>query len=299
MKFRFLLGIAIMAIISGISAQAGTVSFADLLKRKVNGESLKIAYGSDPDQFGELWLPAGPGPHPVAIAIHGGCWQESLPGTELTAYIAADLQRSGIAVWNLEYRRLGGKVSTGYPEMFLDVGNGIDYLRKIAPTYKLDLSRVAVIGHSAGGHLALWATARGNIGKDSPLYNADPLKISVVVTLAGINDLEAYRETGADACGGPGIIDRVVNGTKRKNPYVDTSPAMMLPLGIAQVIVSGTLDPIVPAPLARSYAAKAKNAGDKVEVVEFNDAGHFELIDPQSAAWAKIKPIILERLRTR
>jgi len=295
MTVRILLVLTLMAIIFGVvQARTATIGYTDLLKRPATRDFAKIAYGTDPNQFGELWLPAGPGPFPVVIIIHGGCWLESLPGTELTAYIAADLRAAGTAVWNLEYRRLSDQNPVGYPDMFLDIANGVDYLRKIAPAHRLDLSNITAVGHSAGGHLALWAAGRDRLKKESPLYMPEPLKIQKVVTLGGINDLQAYKETNSSACG-PAVIDRLIDSGNRDNPYADTSPAAMLPLGIDQAVVSGALDPIVPAALGRDYAEKAKSAGDKVEAVAFEGAGHFELIDPQSQAWPKIRSIITEK----
>jgi len=114
------------------------------------------------------------------------------------------------------------------------------------------------------------------------------------VSLAGINDLRAYRAAGPDACGGPGTIDRLVGASSRPQADVfsDTSPASLIPLGVRQAIVSGALDAIVPASFGGDYAAAAAAAGDPVEAVTIADAGHFELIDPRSSAWTRIRSII-------
>jgi acetyl esterase/lipase len=269
-------------------------SFGDLLARKRAGPDKRVAYGADPAQHGELWLPAGKGPHPVVALLHGGCWQGSLPGTELMDYLAEDLRKAGVAVWNLEYRRLG-MAGGGYPGTFADVAAGMDHLRKIQKEYWLDLTHLVACGHSAGGQLALWAAARKRLPKASALYAADPLLPRAAVSLAGINDLAEYRASGAGACGGPATIDALVGAKSRKDSdlYADTSPAALLPLGIPQLVISGALDPIVPAPLGKAYAAKALKAGDRVEELVIDGSGHFELIDPQSAAWAAIRPKLL------
>ena len=190
---------------SSASAEKPRLSFADLLSRERPLADRRIAYGSDPNQFGELWMPRRPRRARVVVVIHGGCWQAALPGLELMNGVAADLRRRGYAVWNIEYRRLGAP-GGGYPGTFDDVGRAIDFLRVISRTDSLDLGHVVVLGHSAGGHLALWAAGRSRLPSESPLSTAHPLRIGGVITLAGINDLAAYRESGPDACGGPATI---------------------------------------------------------------------------------------------
>lgn len=290
----FLFGMMLLgSMINVLIAKAAPISFSDLLDRERSVATKKLAYGAGPDQFGELWMPDGPGPHQVVVLIHGGCWLEDLPGVELMAYMAEDLRRGGFAVWNLEYRRLSHP-GAGYPGTFLDIANGMDYLRRIADADKLDLSHVIIIGHSAGGHLGLWAAARARIKPASPLYGDNPLAVKAVITLAGINDLAAYRDHGPSACGGPDTIDRLIDAQGRtgQDIYADTSPAALLPLGVEQVIVSGSLDPIVPAPFGSDYGAAAKTAGDRVTIQEIANAGHFDLIDPRSDAWKQIKGVL-------
>ena len=279
-------------------AVADPISFMDLLARPRPAATARIHYGNAPSQFADLWLPDGNGPHPVVAMLHGGCWRADLPGVDLMAYAADDLRRRGIAVWNIEYRRLG-EAGGGYPSTFEDVAAAVDWLRKIADANKLDLKNVVAVGHSAGGQLALWAAARPRLPKASALRNGDPLPIKAVVSLAGIDDLAAYRASGPPACGGPRVID-LLDGTGSRSPwdiFTDTSPAEMLPLGVPQTIVSGALDPIVPAPFGRAYAAKAKAAGDPVQEITLAGAGHFELIDPQSRAFEQIRSIIRQYLK--
>lgn len=264
------------------------VTFRQLMERPRARADRRVAYGPGPLQFGELWLPEGRGPHPVVVLIHGGCWRADLPGLELTDYMAEDLRRSGAAVWNLEYRRLGHD-GGGYPGTFEDVAKGVDHLRTLARPNRLDLRRVVFAGHSAGGHLALWAAMRPNLPRTSPLHEARPLGPRAVVTLAGINDLEAYRATGPDACGGPETIDRLVGAPGRAAPFADTSPAVLRPTRTPQAVVSGALDPIVPSRFGRDYATAAAGAGARVRAVELAGAGHFELIDPTSAVWPRVK----------
>lgn len=296
-SFYFLL----LIVLSGLpmtSAIASPVDFAELLARDRPTTPYHLHYGNEPDQFGELWLPATSELHPVVVMIHGGCWQENLPGLELMDYIADDLRRNNIAVWNIEYRRLGVR-GAGYPGTFLDIGNGVDYLRQIAETYKLDLSQVVFLGHSAGGHLALWAAARHRLPPKSALYINNPLAVKAVVSLAGISDLATYHDTGPEACGGPSTIDHLISapGHTGSIAYSDTSPASLLPLGVEQLVASGELDPIVPARFGGLYGNAAQQAGDNVDITNIPYTGHFEFIDPKSKAWAQIKSYLLDRLR--
>lgn len=265
------------------------ITFSQLLAQPRAAADQRIAYGPDSLQFGELWLPRGRGRHPVIVLIHGGCWRADLPGLELMDYMAADLRDRGYAVWNLEYRRIGHP-GGGYPGTFQDIAAGLDHLRAIAPQNRLDLRRVAVSGHSAGGHLALWSAARDRLPPESPLRTADPLPIRGVVSLAGIADLDAYRRTGPDACGGPSTIDGLVGVQRpgRRDVFADTSPPALLPLRDLQVVISGALDPIVPPRFGQDYTVTASAAGDPARSVVLEGAGHFELIDPTSAVWPSV-----------
>jgi len=157
---------------------------------------LRITYGDDPSQFGDLYLPDNKdGLHPVVFLLHGGCWRAQY-GLEPIGGMARALSNLGVAVWSLEYRRLGN--GGGWPNTFLDVKKGADLLRDIADKHLLDLNRVVAVGHSAGGHLALWSAARGNLKPESELYTENPLKFQSVVALAPVCDLE--RAVAWDIC---------------------------------------------------------------------------------------------------
>ncbi len=263
------------------------------------GAGERIPYGPEPSQFGELTLPPheGVGKLPVVVMVHGGCWLRPFTLGMMDGLVA-DMQRQGVAVWNVEYRELG-ETGGGYPGTYLDVGHAVDALRSIASRYPLDLTKVVVVGHSAGGHLALWAAARARVPNDSPIAMSQPLPIAGVVSLAGVTDLQAYRESASIWCGGSSTIDQMTGAKERvgQNVYADTSPAALLPIGVPQIIAFGELDSIVSSSLARAYAKAAAASGDRVETIDLPYAGHFDLIDPSSTAWQQVRQKILALLR--
>ncbi|WP_440959276.1 alpha/beta hydrolase family protein [Oceanicaulis sp. LC35] len=267
-------------------ADARPISWQNLLDRERAPADARIEYGEGEEQYGELWLPDGDGPFPLVIMIHGGCWQAAIPGTILQDQLNADLKDRGIAVWNITYPRLGHETG-GYPGTFESVAWGVDYARQLTRDYPIDPRRTVLMGHSAGGHLALWAAARGQL-QDTPLYVEDPFIPNGVITLAGINDLELYRAEGPGRCGEPDTVDALIAGHPGDTPYADTSPDQLLPMHVEQVIMSGDLDPIVPPLFGAAYAAEAEAAGDTVTEITLENAGHFELIDPTAPAWAVI-----------
>lgn len=282
-----LLGAALASSVP-LRARASLLTYHDLLALGPPLADRRIAYGPLPDQFGELWLPAHRlRPKPI-ILIHGGCWRADLPGLELMNFVAADLRRRGFAVWNIEYRRLGG--DGGWPATFDDVAQAVDFLRVLARAENLDLGRVTAVGHSAGGQLALWAAGRHALPSDHSPRSRQPLHIAAVTTLAGINDLYEYRTHGPDACGGPKVIDELIGAPVRglDTALRESSPPRLLPLKASQAVISGALDPIVPPRFGHAYATKARAAGDRVTEVVIPSAGHFELIDPAAPAWGRV-----------
>jgi acetyl esterase/lipase len=246
----------------------------------------RISYGADPLQFGELRLPPGAGPHPVAVVIHGGCWRSAFD-LEHVASASAALAAAGVATWTLEYRRLGDP-GGGWPGTFRDVALGTDHLRTLAERHSLDLGRVVLVGHSAGGHLALWLAARRGVPQGSAISSPDPLPVRGVVSLAGITDLRAY---GAGAGGCHSAVAPLLGGTPAEVPsrYSEASPIEMLPLGVPTRLVHGALDPIVPLEQSLDFEERARASGDDSEAWIVRDAGHFELIAPGSAAWPHVE----------
>lgn len=248
----------------------------------------RVAYGRAYQQFGELYLPQQARTQqssPLVILIHGGYWRARYDLT-LMNELAEDLAARGYAAWNIEYRRVGDP-GGGWPGTLLDVAAAADHVLAIAPEYHLDASRVVVIGHSAGGHLAFWLAARPRIPADSPLagsVNAQvPLQPAGVISQAGVLDLEmAWKlHLSNDA------VVELLGKTLPEAPerYVAASPAALLPLGVPQVLLHGTNDDAVPIEISRSYAAKARAVQDPVEYIEMEGVDHMALIDPRSDAW--------------
>jgi len=266
-----------------------------LLERPRPEPDSTIAYGPDQMQKVDLWLPAGRGPHPTVLMVHGGCWQTEIADRRIMNWIADDLRKRGIAVWNIDYRgvdRTGG----GYPGTFADAAAAADLLRDVQGKYPLDLSPLVAVGHSAGGHLALWLAARRSpkarspgplIPRGSPLIAADPLRIDTVVSLGGLPDLELAATPPGSGCGTE-VIEKLVGPPtlNLRNVYADTSVPRLAPLGVRQVLINGLQDRIIPTFYAEAYAKPMRAAGDKVKVRMIDRTGHVELIAPETAAWA-------------
>jgi acetyl esterase/lipase len=244
------------------------------------------SYGPDPSQRAELHLPHGPGPHPVIVLIHGGSWQARY-GKIVMRALARDLRRRGWAAWNIEYRRIGN--GGGWPATFQDVAHAIDHLAGLAHP-ALDLQRVSVLGHSAGGHLALWAASRENLPPGAPgeLTDGVPVvRLRRAIALAGVCDLAGSYRRHVHG-GAPG---QLMGGSPEDVPerYDAGDPIRLLPLRIPALLVHGTLDQTVSVELSRSYqrAALAAGGASSVELVEIpGEAGrHRAHIDPRGAPW--------------
>ena len=236
-------------------------------------------------------MPNGPGPFPVAVVVHGGCWTRGFATLKNTAAVASALLDDGIATWNIEYRQVGDP-GGGWPNTFLDVGAGVDYLRTLAARYPLDLSRVVLVGHSAGAHLVLWAGGRSRLPSRSALQQQNPLPARAAVAIDGPGDLASLVGADARICGKP-VIAPLMGGTPDAVPdrYRDGSPKEMLPLGARQYLVSAA---VLTVPDARAYEAAARAAGDSVSVVIVTTGGHFGVIAPGTPSWSPVHEIILQ-----
>jgi acetyl esterase/lipase len=268
------------------------LSAQDVLSADPVEPDFVLAYGEEPEQFGHLYLPEGSGPFPVLVIIHGGCWL-TIANLEHMGRFAEDLSGAGIATWNIEYRRADSP-GGGWPNTFLDVANGIDYLRSLQSEYHLDLDQVVVVGHSAGGHLALWAAGRPNIPEESSIYRESPLPIKGVVNLNGPGQLAPLRDTDNEICGGD-VVDMLMGGSPEEVPdnYAAGSPVRLLPVGVPLRLLTGTEDPAVPPRFLDAFAAAATTAGDDVTAVALEGAAHFETIVPGTDVWPEVRSTIL------
>jgi len=234
---------------------------------------MRHRYGGGRSRFGELYLPEGELPPPVAVVLHGGFWRQRYDRTLMDG-LCRDLAASGWAAWNLEYRRLGFLAGGGWPATFEDVAAGIDHLATLPG---LDLGTVAAVGHSAGGHLALWAASRERAR----------VPVTHVAAQAAVGDLcEAARlGLSRDAAA------KLLGGRPERRPerYAAVSPIERLPLGVPQLLVHGEEDGIVPLSMSLHYHDAALAAGDPVELVILPATGHFEHVDPRSDAWEVVK----------
>ena len=244
-----------------------------------------MAYGASQDQVGDLYLPET-AHAPVICLLHGGYWR--MPwGRDHIAPLAVPLTRLGFAVWNLEYRRVRGArgelgaAGGGWPGTLQDVGAGIDHLASWAASGRegrVDLTRVSVVGHSAGGQLALWAAAADGE------YGPRRVRVTAAVGLAPVADLRWAFERRC----GHGAVENLLGGSPEEHPqrYREASPAERLPLGVRQLVLHGTADEDVPVEISRRYARAAATAGDEVTFRELPDTPHMDFVDPESDATA-------------
>jgi len=241
---------------------AGTAGIVlDLFAR-----SERFRYGPHRQHRADLHVPREGGSHPVVVLIHGGYWRATY-GKVVMKPLAADLVRRGFATWSIEYRRIGRRQGGGYPQTFDDVRAAFGRLGELEDP-RLDMDDVTVLGHSAGGQLALWAASRDDLGG---------VRIRRVVALAPVVDLVACGAPAHELMGGPPerLADR----------YAECDPMQLLPPPVPVVIVHGPNDATVPIKRSRTYLEAARAAGADVELVEPPSAGHRSLIDPRSEGW--------------
>jgi acetyl esterase/lipase len=276
---------------SPAAASRPLLTVAELLALPHGAPDHRLAYGEDSSHYGELRLPSGAGPHPVVVLFHGGCWREFSSAASI-APMADALTADGIATWSVEYRRLH-QAGGGWPGTYLDAGRAVDHLRALAPRHGLDLSRVVVAGHSAGGHLAMWVAARSRLPTTSAIYRPDPLPIRGVVNLSGTPDMAGELPSIPAGCG-ENVVQSMMGGTPQSVPerYAQASAITMLPLGVPQALIWGARDDQVPLALAERYTRAARQAGDRVRLVVDSTAGHFETASPRAAVWPAIRSAI-------
>jgi acetyl esterase/lipase len=249
------------------------VQSESILSKKPPDPDLRMPYGQDANQFIDVRLPAGRGPHPVVFFIHGGYWRAKYDLT-YAGHLCDALKKAGIATWNVEYRRVGN-TGGGWPGTFEDLRSAYRALHEHQKDTlaKLDLKRVCVAGHSAGGQLALCLAAFETT-------------ITRVLSLAGVLDLRRAWELhlSNDA------VVEFLGGTPAEVPdhYREASPAERS-IRATQKIVHGTVDDSVPYEISKTYAERKQAAGERVQLITLRDFGHFEIVDPGSSAWKPVE----------
>jgi acetyl esterase/lipase len=242
-----------------------------------------LHYGTHHAQVAELWRPDGaPGPLPVVVVIHGGFWRQVYT-KRLMHRLCGAVVAHGWVAYNIEYRRVGRFGSGGWPETFDDVAAAIDAL---AGVEGIDRGRVATCGHSAGGHLALWAATARATGSPAS-SERDTVRVCAAFSLAGVVDLVAAAQLRL----GAGAVAALMGGSPEEHParYALGSPASLLPIGVPQFLVHGLDDTTVPPSLSGDYAELARSRGDAAEYVPLPGAGHMDMIDPRGAAWREVR----------
>lgn len=284
-----LIGVATAVILGALSASCSSGPKEEAVERH------KYRYGEDASQWGELFLPESTAIRGVVVVIHGGYWRSQY-GAELGEPLARDLALHGMAAWNLEYRRAGN--GGGWPHTFEDVLAGIDKLRDIAGIHHLDLGKVVALGHSAGGHLAVWAAGRDKLGQlgapdaDRQLLRKNgtaAVHLTGVVSQSGLLNLADAEKLNLSN----GAVSNLMGGSSGKYPkrhkYAD--PMSAVPLRIPVYAVHGTDDDTVPPSQSEAYAGMAKSAGGPVQLLKV-PGDHFSLIDPKTPAYRKCRELV-------
>jgi len=255
-----------------------------------------LPYGPAPEQFTELTFPVteptSDPPYPVVVLVHGGFWRARYDLAAIRQLVPRFVAQ-GFAVAAIEYRRVG-QPGGGWPGTLADVAAAIDALAAESAAHDLALHRLAVLGHSAGGHLALWLAARHRLPATAP-GGPPVVQPAFAVSLAGVCDLA----TAARQQMGDGAVRDVLGGMPDEVPdrYALADPIGLLPLGVPTLLVSGDRDASVTVEQSRSYRARALAAGDEVELLEVPKGDHFIVVDPGAPHWAFVDQRLAEALR--
>ena len=268
-------------------AYAAPMTLDDYLALSGPAPTATLRYGTAPSQYAELFLPSGTGPFPVAVLVHGGCWTKEFGGITQLRNMAGALAARGIAVWNVEYRRVD-EAGGGYPGTYQDMNAALDLLAHTARERPLDLGRLVAVGHSAGGQLAQWLAARPRIPATSPLYRKDLVPVRTVVSLGGLADLRREAALLKTSCGREIVELAGTPSADRPDVFSDTNAGDLMPNGSRTILVTGELDTISPPRVAHDFAARAQAAGDSAEVVILPGASHYDEVAATSAAWPRV-----------
>lgn len=265
------------------------MTWPDLLTRAKPAPDTTIRYGEDPLQIVDVWVPKGQGPHPAVIMIHGGCWQTSVAERDIMNWIAGDLRSHGVGVWNIEYR--GVDRGGGMPGTYDDVARAADLFVADGAKHGFDTGSTRIaIGHSAGGHLALWLARRPALAVGDVLRGADPIRIDLAISQGGLPDLRAGAASIGHACGAD------APAAMARGDYARTSPPEM-PVGKAREMqFNNDRDHVTPPATGAAYSAAMAKLGVTVPMEVTPGEGHVELIAPDSASWGKQRAAILMAL---
>ncbi|WP_104116601.1 alpha/beta hydrolase [Arthrobacter sp. B1805] len=245
----------------------------------------RYRYGDDPSQFADLYLP--PEDRRVrdaVVIIHGGYWRSTY-GAELGEPLALDLVHRGYACWNLEYRRAGD--GGGWPATFDDISAGIDHLAVAAREHGLDFTSITALGHSAGGHLAVWAAGRSGLPAGTPGSGPPTVPLTAVISQAGVLNLREARELGL----GDQAVENLLGTPGDTDRYALADPMTAIPLDVPVYAVHGEEDATVPPSQSESYVEAATAAGATAQFVRV-PGDHFDVITPGSSAWERIVELI-------
>lgn len=237
-----------------------------------------LPYGRDQNQFGELRVPKGRGRFAAAMFVHGGFWRARYD-LNYAGFLCTALTRAGLISWNLEYRRVGNP-GGGWPGSFEDVTAGYQFLKQLAGTYPIDLARIIVLGHSAGGQLALSLAAHHN-------------SMRAAVSLAGVVNLRRAWELhlGRDA-----VAEFLGGGPEQVAEHYHEASPIELEIHSKQLLIHGSADDTVPVEMSRDYARHKQQKRENVRLLEIPEAGHFEIVDPESSVWEQVQKAILSLL---
>jgi acetyl esterase/lipase len=246
---------------------------------------LKESYGSAPSQHMTIRRPPGAAVLRTLVMIHGGYWRVQYDAAHV-GHLCADLATRGWATVALEYRKIGER-GGAWPGTLTDVTEALDSLPQLATKHGLDLGRAVWMGHSAGGHLALWAVTRAT---GAGALRRPRWRPKLLVPLAPVSDLvEADRLQLSTH-----VTVELLGGTAKQQParYSDGSPSEHLPLGVRTVVIHGTKDNVVPLAMSRSFVERARASGDDIRLAMPEDADHFDVIDPKSRAWTEVLNVL-------
>lgn len=269
----------------------------DLLSRTPLVADHRLHYGRGEFQFGDLWLPKAASQHapvPLVVFFHGGWWRSEYD-LAYTGFLCDALRKEGLATWSVEYRRVGDP-DGGWPGTFQDAAAGFNFVKTLAAKYPIHLDRVVVAGHSAGGHLAFWIAGRHHIPESSPIYEPRPtVAVHGAVSLAGAVDLRLTRDLSGfyEFAGDKRVVRDLMGGQPAEVPdrYQAGNPGDLLPFNLPQWLLQGTEDNQIPPSLPDRWAQNARKVHDLVTVQILNGANHFDVVDPESAAWPAVKAV--------